>query len=337
MMAMSSTKSSFKSAVGKIPVLGDLLRIGKVVLKLPASLGSIEKSLAVINQQLTSNSKQLTALDGSVEAHSHATTKYEERLRLLDDRLNEVTHQIMVTNDAKATPTGSSRAPSKELFADDHALDHFYVEFENRFRGPEDEIKRRLKVYVPILKKLDVDFALHPVLDIGAGRGELLDLLQSENINALGLDINKTMVQRANDKGLKAVEGDALAYLASQPANSFGAITGFHIIEHIPFADLLRIIAECYRTLTPGGLVIFETPNPENLNVGAHTFFMDPSHLKPIPPEMMKFVLENRGFSDSQILRLHPAREDIEASSPLLGDVAQALYGPQDYSVLGTK
>jgi O-antigen chain-terminating methyltransferase len=39
----------------------------------------------------------------------------------------------------------------------------------------------------------------------------------------------------------------------------------------------------------PGGLLILETPNPENLVVGACTFWYDPTHIRPLPPAMMRF------------------------------------------------
>jgi hypothetical protein len=49
--------------------------------------------------------------------------------------------------------------------------------------------------------------------------------------------------------------------------------------------------------LQPGGLLIMETPNPENLVVGANTFYLDPSHERPIPPPLLAFAAEHAGFA----------------------------------------
>lgn len=225
------------------------------------------------------------------------------------------------------------------LMADDHENDAFYVHFENAFRGTEQEIKDRLRVYVPRLRESKVDFKRHPVLDIGCGRGEFLDLMHDEKINAIGLDLNEDMVARSNERGFNAVQADAFDYLAKQKTGSLGAITGFHIVEHIPFGRLLRLFHECQRVLVPGGIVIFETPNPENTDVGSFTFYYDPSHLHPLAPAVLSFALETRGFA-VDIVRLHPKGDGSEADgieNPHVAEVVRRFYGPRDFAVIGTK
>jgi len=122
-----------------------------------------------------------------------------------------------------------------------------------------------------------------PILDIGCGRGEWLELLKENNLNARGLDLNQVMVRMCRDKGLNVEEGEALSFLKSLPDSSLGAVTGFHLIEHYGFEFLVKLLGEILRVLKPGGIVIFETPNPGNILVGSCNFYIDPTHNKPLP------------------------------------------------------
>lgn len=272
----------------------------------------------------------------------------EHRLRVIDDRLTDALHQLTVMNEKLAAAdaykgnkdkqTANTAAPSAEtLVADEHLLDRFYVEFEKWFRGSEAEIKQRQSVYLPYFTGNKLDSKKYPVVDIGCGNGEFVELLHENSIRAIGLDLNKAMIDHVKEKGLEAEQGDALSYLRKQKANSLMAITGFHIVEHIPFLDLVRIFDECYRVLAPGGFVLFETPNPENVIVGSCNFYNDPSHLHPLPPAFLELVMKTRGFAETEIKKLHPIKSSIKSDDPLVQEMADRFFGPQDYSVIATK
>ena len=159
-----------------------------------------------------------------------------------------------------------------------------YVSFEEKFRGTREEVKERQRIYLVYLEKLPADVKSMPVLDLGCGRGEWLELLQENNYTATGVDVNKTMIQKCNEAGLNAVADDAITYLQHLGDQSVGIITGFHLIEHLSFKNRMKLFDEAFRVLAPGEMVIFETPNPENLTVGACEFYSDPTHRRPIPP-----------------------------------------------------
>ena len=106
--------------------------------------------------------------------------------------------------------------------------------------------------------------------------------------------------------GLEIAEEDALSYLRNIPDMAVGAVTGFHIIEHLPFDVLLALLDETHRVLKPGGLAIFETPNPQNVMVGSCSFYLDPTHRNPIPAGLMQFVMEMQGFTAVEVVPLHP-------------------------------
>ena len=116
------------------------------------------------------------------------------------------------------------------------------------------------------------------VLDIGCGRGEWLELLKKERIQARGVDRNRVFVEQCRRIDLEVEEQDALAYLGSVPDRSLSVITSFHLVEHLGFEELIRLLDEMIRALKPGGLLILETPDPENFMVGSYSFYADPTH-----------------------------------------------------------
>src|SRR5262249_23034517 len=112
------------------------------------------------------------------------------------------------------------------------SLDDLYAAFEDKFRGERDEIKKRLEVYLPIVRENSITA---DVLDLGCGRGEWLELMRDTGIAAVGIDHNAIFLGRCRELGLHAIEADAITYLQSLPDGSLSLVTGFHIVEHVPF------------------------------------------------------------------------------------------------------
>lgn len=219
-------------------------------------------------------------------------------------------------------------------------LDAMYLAFENRFRGSREEIKSRFAVYLPVLESAGIGSAEMPVVDIGAGRGEWVELLRERGFSGRGVDRNSAMVELCRSHNLDVLDADFSEYLRSVPDSSLGAVTVFHMIEHLPFPILISLLDECLRVLKPGGLLILETPNPTNVLVGSHTFYMDPTHLHPLPPAMLHFFVEARGYSDIRCLDLHPYPEAIrlpEDGNPVAKRVNEHFYGAQDYAIIACR
>lgn len=222
----------------------------------------------------------------------------------------------------------------------DENLDDFYAAFADRFRGTREEIRQRTSIYLPIVQKAGAGGPEAPVLDIGCGRGEWLEVMRDAGLASRGVDENAVMVRTCSELGLDVHQGDAIAYLRALPPGSLGAITGLHIIEHLPLHRLMEVFDEALRALRPGGVAIFETPNPENLLVGACNFWLDPTHRHPMPPEATRFMAMSRGFQRVEILRLHPYPEETmvkEGARELRERFNALLFGAQDYSILAYK
>lgn len=225
------------------------------------------------------------------------------------------------------------------------SLDPLYADFEDAFRGSRELIRRRVEPYLDWVQeggKIDADA---PILDIGCGRGEWLELARDHGMQVKGIDINRAFVESCRVIGLDVVEGDAIGVLKTMPDGSVGAITSMHLVEHLLYSDLIRLLDEAYRVLRPGGVIALETPNPENLSVSSHWFFLDPTHRNPLPPVTLAWLVRHRGFVDPRIERL-TADRDVDAPPLLSPDlpgaatinvVLERLHAATDYSIVARK
>jgi O-antigen chain-terminating methyltransferase len=213
--------------------------------------------------------------------------------------------------------------------------DIFYRAFEDRHRGSREEVKARLKVYLPFVLPVSHMHAEGLVLDLGCGRGEWLQLLQEHGVLGQGIDLDEGMLEACHAQGLKAQKGDALSFLQALPSDSVIAVTAFHLVEHIGFDAIRMLVLDAHRVLKPGGLLIMETPNPENIVVATKNFHMDPSHLKPLPPELLAFLPEHAGYARVKTIRLQESPSIHLQNNLSLQDV---LGGASpDYAVIAQK
>lgn len=212
--------------------------------------------------------------------------------------------------------------------------DQFYKAFEDRCRGSQRDVLARQTAYLPVLAMLQ-ELDAPAALDIGCGRGEWLSLLQQQAFIADGVDLDATMVRTCVENGFAVTQQDAVDALKQRQDTSLALITGFHIAEHMPFEALYMVVAESFRVLKPGGVLLLETPNPENISVGTSSFFMDPTHNKPLPPGLLQFLCEYCGFAPVKIIRLHERPEILEKQHPTLMDVF--WESSPDYAVAAQK
>jgi 2-polyprenyl-3-methyl-5-hydroxy-6-metoxy-1,4-benzoquinol methylase/uncharacterized coiled-coil protein SlyX len=197
-------------------------------------------------------------------------------------------------------PGTGSREPEavRVASADQHAFQ--YVGFEDRFRGSEAVIRARLADYVPYFA------GQSNVLDVGCGRGEFLDLLREQGISARGLDLNAEMVEVCTSRGLDATTADARGYLQGIPDESLGGLIAVQVVEHLEPAYLTQVLGLAFDKVRPGGRIVLETINPACWVAFFESFIRDLTHVKPIHPETLQYLLQANGFSNVEIVYRSP-------------------------------
>jgi O-antigen chain-terminating methyltransferase len=173
-------------------------------------------------------------------------------------------------------------------------------------------------------------------VDLGCAEGQWLDFLHKQGIICQAVEINSVYAEKCRDRGLNVIESDMLSYLSSLPEHSVTAVTGFHIIEYLEYEDFIRVIDESFRVLKPGGLIIFETLNPQNVLVSSFHFYADPRYKNLIPNFTLKLIAEARGFVRVKTIELHPpARALKDDGSELTRRFNEHFYCPRDYALIG--
>ncbi|MEO8189386.1 MAG: class I SAM-dependent methyltransferase [Acidobacteriota bacterium] len=255
------------------------------------------------------------------------TAAWERRAAITDGRFALL--EASATGEAFArTPAPGAEASASPLSA---ALPPaVYSLFEERFRGSPDEISRKQRSYLPFLKD-----APGPILDVGCGRGEFLALLREAGLPASGVEVNPIAAAECRSLGLNVEEADGLHSLSKRPAGSLGAVVALQVVEHWTPESIFLFLREARRVLLPGGLLVAETINTDSLSAWK-AFFLDPSHVRPVPPEALRFLTQAAGFADARIELLSelPPEARLVESSDNDAKLNALLFGPQDYAVL---
>ena len=305
-----------------------LKSLGEAFAALRQELGGSESSLAARFVALLQDHRNVAIRALGAAEESQALLRDQER------RLSLILGEVR-----RLTAHGPDDATAARLEdAQAQLLDPLYVAFEDRFRGSRADIKQRQRVYLDLLTSVGAGSLEHPIVDVGSGRGELLEMLDEAGLRARGVDLNQAMVRLCIEAGLDVTHDDAVAYLDRLEPGTLGAVTGFHIIEHLPFPAMVALLDASLHALMPGGLVIFETPNPANLLIASRWFYLDPTHRNPLPGEMVAMIAEARGFINVEIRELHPMQRRFEAHDHVLAGQLDAIFhGPQDYALIARK
>lgn len=262
----------------------------------------------------------------------------EEEVRVLRQRLARQA-RVEAPN-SENLERGFSIAPETTT-----ALRGDYYQLEHYFRGTEEEIRQRQSFYIPYFR------GRKNVLDIACGRGEFLELMREIGMNARGVDADSDMIGRCCEKGLDVVRSDVFDYLRTVPDGSLDGIFCSQFVEHLKPETYIKLIDECARKLMPEGILAMETPNPECLAIFSQTFYLDPTHVGPIPPAQLRFLFLEAGFGNISMHYFSPA----EARYPLIPQLAkgamepsqlkswndavsrfnETFFGSMDYAVIG--
>lgn len=301
----------------KIPVVGYLIRILTAILNLPQIMRNIEEYQAVTDARLAGKADR-----ESVDALRPILAGKADRESV------EALHPMIAGKADRESPEEARR------------FDKMYIDFEDRFRGTREEIERKLRVYLPLIDALGLKRRDSSLLDLGCGRGEWLELLRTEGYRASGIDVNRVALQQCRERGLDVAESDLIDHLRGLAGSSVDVITGFHIIEHLPFPAMVTLFDEAFAVLKPGGMILLETPNPTNILVSAYDFYRDPGHIRPLHPDTVRFIAENRGFVRAGAYFVSDGGAEgtfIKSTDWRLNDIGDYIRAPRDFALIGYK
>nr|QOL00463.1 hypothetical protein [uncultured organism] len=255
--------------------------------------------------------------------------------RIADNYESALRSIAMLRGEVQALPRAAGLAPADPPAVAPDPDDAFHAYLSDRFRGSRPDIETRLAEYLPIVQAAGTITAETPLLDIGPGRGEWLTVLREHGIPAFGAETNRLLADECAALGFDVRCEDMLGVLRSLPAASLGALTAFHVVEHISFPYLLEALREAMRVLVPGGTIVFETPNSRNILVATVTFYFDPTHRNPVPHELLTAVLEGLGYADCRVLELHRLDPPIFPGNDELSEHLNArFFSAQDYALI---
>lgn len=322
----------------------------------------ISKTTRFITREQNIVNDDISAFLKAVVESEQQIIKALSYMDLLSNQNRELENKNMESLKKIAALENKNEVLSKQLIEvvgkieniDTNIEDKLYLGFEDNFRGSNDEIRKRLSYYINnfILNHVDKE-SNKIIIDIGCGRGEWLDILQQSGYDAIGIDSNASMASYCKEKGLEVIHEDAIKYLKTLKDKSVKLLTCFQVVEHLYFNQLNELVEEISRVLDDNGMVIIETPNAHNLEVGSCNFYIDPTHKKQIHPHLLEFLAQEKKISKTQIV--HWKNEEIDQwwksvvegdetdifDSPSFRTIAASikgvLYNSPDYALIGIK
>ncbi len=256
-----------------------------------------------------------------------ALASSQEELRTSLGVLQQAAHTLK-REVARLGETGVAASPAAGVAATSpgplESLDSAaYVGFEDQFRGSTDDIRQRVSEYLPFFQ------GARDVLDIGCGRGEFLALLRDQGIQARGIDINASMVDVCRQQNLDVIEADALSYLRAQPDRSLGGLFAAQVVEHLEPRYLTGLLDVAFDKLRPGAPMILETINPACWFAFFESYIRDITHVRPIHPDTLSYLLIASGFQhvDIRYRAPYPEHDKLQPIAPQasLGDTVDTL------------
>ena len=271
------------------------------------------------------------------------SVQQNDQLNVLEGVARGLEHIVADLGKPKRT-----RATSAKASGDAKIPDFSYRLLENRFRGSEDEIARRLGIYPELFAGQS-----KPIVEIGGGRGELLELFNKRGIESYSVDLDEAQVLASAGKGLDARVGDGIAHLRSLKANSIGGVIAIQVVEHLSKDQLEELVRLAASRVVRGGKIVFETINPKSVLALSSNYFRDLTHVFPLHPDTLEYLMTLSGLRVLEVRPLSPVADEaqlrpleidpymtprwafaVETLNRNFAMLNEMLYGYQDYCII---
>lgn len=318
------------------------------------AINELQQRCDSLEKELHGTQEVLREIYQYMQIRKEINPNLEENIRNNNKRLDSIDETLMMQAvkvkklDTKLqnVPAGAAVSVAQNEMVLAEAENEYscidYFDFENHFRGSREDIKSVQQQYVKYFE------GRKNVLDLGCGRGEFLELMKENNINAVGVECYTEFAEYCKMKELNVVEDDAIEYLEKQ--EKVGGIFAGQLIEHLKFNQIVKLCELAYEKLEEGAYIILETPNPMSLAIYTHAFYMDPSHNKPIHPLTMEYFMRKVGFKEVEILFTASSKypleipalisdniDNLDAFNQSMEEVSKTLFGSQDYAIIGRR
>ena len=276
----------------------------------PEQQARVATALIVFLQQITAFvDTRDRAAAATATAGLERIARDTEALGELRTHLGVLQRAVEMLKRSAGTPQSSPANPQsnpQSTIRNPQFAESAYVGFEDQFRGSDATIEARLQGYVPIFA------GCADVLDVGCGRGEFLAALRTAGISARGVDANGEMAVVTRERGLDATHADALAFISALPDASLGGLIAVQVVEHLEPAYLMRLLDAISAKLRRGAPVVIETINPACWLAFFSSYIRDFTHVRPVHPETLQYLVQANGFERVAIRYSAPVPDQVK-------------------------
>lgn len=317
-------KYRLRKLVNRIPII-------RYIIKWLINIILLPKRLIYLNTLIIETKNRLEELNTQHLFVKKETVNKFERIDKEKDMETYKNEQLMKEEEKR-------EIKEKEL------MDKFYVRYNEKLMGDSrDSVKKRAEVYIDKINIWATGREKNKlnIIDLGSGECEWVELLQENGFHATGIDGNTEVIKKVKkiNASIDIIESFAMDYLTGLCDDSVDMITSFHMVEHLEMMDIIKLIRECHRVLKRGGMLIIETPNPQNILTATYYFNMDPTHKKPIPSELLAFFIEESGFEVKEKVLIYPLEfipYEYREDDPIR-DIVYRFNMEQAYSILAVR
>jgi hypothetical protein len=303
--------------------------------------------LASLRSTIESHERELEAASATASAAADATRRIDRELAELSGTTSRLGRDLGVTLesiDAVDSRLDAAQAELSSLVRRGRGLHsdrvaQLYARFEERFRGSPQDIRERVEIYAERVARVLGQFPGLPFLDLGCGRGELVAALRDAGIAAEGVEANPIFAEACRDAGIQVHQSDLFEELRGRPDGSLAGISAIQVVEHLQAEALVELLELARAKIVDSGLLVLETIDVRSL-YALRWFFADPTHVLPLMPETLGFYVESAGFTEIEVVPLHPVPEPV--APPVGGGkrierLTEVVFGPQDFALLARR